>query len=81
MTDEKKPPQGAAGAKVQPASVGGLLSQARLIDALYELDSAYGRATRRARAAGEMVLMAAIDERWKSYEVLLAQCKPAKLFE
>lgn len=81
MTDEKKPPQGVAGVETETANFGGLLVQSHLIDALYRLDCAYGRATRQARAAGEMALMGVLEARWESYEALLAQCKPAKLFE
>lgn len=58
--------------------------QARLITALVELDGAYGRAVRAARAAGEQSLFGVLDARWNAYDALVQPvlaAQPAQLFK
>lgn len=60
------------------------ISQAGLVQALWELDGAYGRAVRAARAAGEQTMFTSLDERWSSFEALVMpslRAKPPALFK
>lgn len=83
MTDEKNPPLEVAGDQATTLAPS-VLGQARLVDKLRAIDSAFGVATRQARASGEMKLMREIERRWDDYAAFVSPVLlrvPTKLFE
>lgn len=83
MKLETTPPQVADFTPANPLAFPGR-TQELLLNALYELDNAFGRATRAARASGELKLMQELEKRWDDYAEFLSvplSRVPAKLFE